>query len=499
MRLRSSIVPVVLIGMTTLAAFSRAAAAQAEVPGRTWTYRLLEGSFLLDDCLICGRPSIQQPLRGGFTLVLATNTPVSSSYELQDIRFMAGNSSLGTTTLAGQGTWRISGEVAVSQEMTLEGNLTDPATNTQAKVFTNDVKTVGRAWPILDVHLVQTDVNLVHFYSLRLLAAPVREIWFSTAASLTSSKWQAPTNLVGAGDILSDAGRVVRANGELLGGAGIMPPLPPGGQLDIDAFDIAAGGEILFSLKADAWSETLGQVHHGDLLTERGAVFRKNQELMAAFAPADTNADYGLDAVQVMTNGEIYFSITTNVVAPQIGMLFRGDVLSDRGRLVRSHQQLLSRFQPAVVDHDYGLDALYVWSTGEIWFSTEEGFNDNQLGPILAGDILSDQGFVVFHNLEVVSAFAPVEDLLDFGLDALYIVTDEIPPVPAPRMLSLRQVPGQPDIELRWDGAGRAFQVEKTSWLPGAFQPAGPIQPALGWTDPGPGTNRTGFYRIRQW
>ncbi len=283
----------------------------------------------------------------------------------------------------------------------------------------------------------------------------------------------------------------------MLGRLGIMPGLP---DLGIDAVDIAPGGEILFSLNQDIFSETLGPLHHGDLLTDRGAIFRNHQELMAAFGLADTNVDYGLDAVHVLNNGEIWFSITTNVVSPQIGMLFRGDVLSNSGRLIKSHQQLLARFHPSAVDRDYGLDALYVWPNGEIWFSTEDGFNDLQLGPILGGDLLSDQGFIVFHNLELVSAFAPLEDVSDFGLDALYIVSDATPPASAPRMLSIQRVAQFKAIALQWDGNGRAFQIEKAIDLPGTFIPASPIFPGLNWIDfGGTQTNGSGFYRVRQW
>jgi len=204
--------------------------------------------------------------------------------------------------------------------------------------------------------------------------------------------------------------------------------------------------------------------------------------------------------VQIMTNGEIYFSITTNLVSPQIGMLFRGDILSDQGRLVKSHQQLLSRFHPSVIDHDYGLDALYVWPGGEIWFSTEEGFTDTQLGPIQPGDLLSDQGFVVFLNLELTSAFAPVEDLSDFGLDALYIVTDAILPAPAPRIRSIKLVSPSGDISVGWDGLGRVFQVEKAMRVTGPFLPTSSIVPDLSWIDFGASqTNAEGFYRLRQW
>ncbi len=471
--------------------------AQTNSPSPAWTYRLLEGSYLIDDCLPCARPTIMQPMRGSFTLVLTEDNPLLARYELRDLSFVAASPGAMPYRLVGRGTWTIGGEVGVLQDMTLEVGLTDPSALTTNKVFTNDVRTIDRAWPIIDIHLEQTDANLFRFYSLHLLAAPLREIWFSTTAGFTAGKWQSPTNRVNAGDLISDSGRVVRSNGELIGRLGIMPGFT---DRNIDAVDVAAGGEILFSLNQDNFSETLGVLHHGDLLTDRGAIFRSNQELMSAFAPADTSVDYGLDAVQVMTNGEIYFSIATNVVSQKIGMLFRGDLLSDHGRLVRSNPQLLSRFHPSVVDLDYGLDALYVWPGGEIWFSTEEGFNDNQLGQILSGDLLSDQGFVVFHNLELVSSFAPLEDVSEFGLDAIYIVTDATPPAPAPRMLSIQRSAESQAIALQWDGSGHVFQLEKGNALPGIFYPASPILPDLKWVDFGATqTNVAGFYRVRQW
>jgi hypothetical protein len=332
-----------------------------------------------------------------------------------------------------------------------------------------------------------------------LLAAPVREIWFSTASGLTASKWQSPTNHVSAGDLVSDAGRVVRSNPKLLSGLGIMPGLP---EIGIDAVDIAPGGEILFSLNKDVFSEILGPIQHGDLLSDRGKIVKRNQDLLAAFNLADTNSDYGLDAVQVMTNGEIYFSIATNAVSPGIGGLSIGDVLSDQGRVVKYHFELLANFHPppSLVDQDYGLDALYVWPGGEIWFSTEQGFQDLQLGPILAGDLLSDQGYIVVRNLELTSAFAPVEDLADFGLDALYIVTDATPPAPAPRIVSIENAAPSGDVTLQWDGLGRAFQLEKAGDVAGPFLPASPIIPDSNWIDSGDAqTNSKAFYRLRQW
>src|SRR5207249_10229980 len=111
-----------------------------------------------------------------------------------------------------------------------------PTDLTAIRAFANDVGYVDRAWPIVDIRLVQTDTNLFRFYSLHLLAAALREICFSTAGGLTASKWQSPTNRVSAGDLISDSGRVVRSSGALLARLGIMPGFP---DLGIDAVDIA--------------------------------------------------------------------------------------------------------------------------------------------------------------------------------------------------------------------------------------------------------------------
>jgi hypothetical protein len=67
---------------------------------------------------------------------------------------------------------------------------------------------------------------------------------------------------------------------------------------------------------------------------------------------------------------------------------------------------------------DYGLDAVILRSNTEIWFSTEIGFQDARFGLIDEGDLLSTDGYVVARNLDLVAAFGPVEDVASFGLDA---------------------------------------------------------------------------------
>src|SRR5207247_162504 len=209
------------------------------------------------------------------------------------------------------------------------------------------------------------------------------------------------------------------------------------------------------------------------------------QQLLSAFALPSTNVDVGLDAVQILDDGKIIFSITTEVVSGANGTkLFRGDILSDAGEIYRSHQQLLARFHPAQTNHDYGLDALYVWPSGEIWFSTEEGFQDTYLGALLPGDLLSDQGYRVFGNLELVSAFAPLETNADFGLDALFVVTDFAPPAPPPRLLGMALERNTGSLTMQWTGPGRVFQLERAASAAGPYLPCSPILPDSAFTDP---------------
>jgi len=464
----------------------------ASTNGAVAAYILLEGSYLVDDCPVCGRPTILQPMRGTFELVLQEENPLFSRYSVRNVSFQAGNSAGWLYTVKGGGTYQIGGEVAIQQQMTLQADINNGYTN-KLCYFTNVIEAIERRWPMIKISLTQTNGTFTQVYELDLVAAPAREIWFSTTSGFTAGKWGTPTNHVSGGDLISSAGRVVKRNAELTRNLGLMPIAVDAG---LDAVDFVAGGEIVFSMNQDVFSESLGLLHHGDLLSNRGKIVKRNQQLMAAFAPLTTNADVGLDAVQVMADGQILFSITTNVVSATTGgILYRGDILSDRGEVFRTHQQLLARFHPSQTNQDFGLDALYVWPGGEIWFSTEVGFQDAFLGVILPGDLLSDDGYRVFGNLELVSAFAPLEDASDFGLDALFIVTDFTPPAPAPRLLGTDVHPG---TAVSWEGQGRVFQLERAANPTGPYVPLSPIVSDSTFTDSAPGQLPC-FYRLRQW
>jgi hypothetical protein len=212
--------------------------------------------------------------------------------------------------------------------------------------------------------------------------------------------------------------------------------------------------------------------------------------------------DVGLDAVQVQP-GDVLFSLNDPIFSQRLGRLLQtGDLLSSTGTVVRSNAELLARFQPDPPDKDYGLDALYVWSSGEVWFSTEAGFQ-GAAGAVLPGDLLSDQGYVVFRNLELVRWFSPLEDLADFGLTALVVVTDVdagVLPGAPPRIASVEFDPVAGTLFLRGSGSGRAFRLEQADGVQGPYGLEGPIVPEVEWRVPlGSAPKGAGFFRLRSW
>ncbi len=460
-----------------------------------WRYRLLAGNWFLDNCAVCDRPAIQVPLRGGFDLVLVDSNPLYDRYRLFDLHLTDG-AAKPDYEIAGEGTLQIGGEVAIQQQWRLDVNVRTPAGGRRV-TLTNETTVVERRWPMLNTSLAEEGGTLLSQYFLNLPAAPVRELWFNTVHGLTSGVTDPPTNRISAADILSDTGRLVHRDRDLLAAVG----LPDTTDASVDAFDVLPGGEIVFSLTAPAKSDTLGALQEGDLLSERGKLLKTNQALTAAFGIMPIVPDLGLDAVRALDTGEWLFSIRTPAFSEKFGiMLGRGDILGSSGRVVRSHAELLARFKPEQPDHDYGLDAFFLWPSGEIWFSTEEGFQDATLGPITDGDILSDAGYVVGRNLDLVRDFQPLEDLANFGLEGLFIVSDAV--LPANEVGPKVAILWEPGVApaLSWTSLGRVFQVETTGRLGDPFGPASPVITDRQWTAPDPITGQTErYFRVRSW
>ena len=388
-------------------------------------YRLMEGSYLIDDCTMCGRPTIPVPIRGGFWLKPTWENPLFSYFAVRGLRFES-RSPYSEYIGRFNGTYQIGGEVALVQEMTLKGSINE----LEGLGFDSGTVALQSPFPWIEIDLAQVPpTDPLHTFSLHLVAAPWPEMWFSTETGFTSSAME--MSHVSEGDLLSSSGRIVRRNQQLTAKLGIMPPAPDIGLDAVIGQAPAGSGEagsrgcrIWFSSREDIISETLGPLRNGDLLSSEGAIVRRNSELIGAFSPQPPIPQFGLDAAAIGPDGAILFSTEDGFFSESLGvMISDGDLLDETGRVFKTSGELMRNFQPIdPIPKIFGLDAAHVWPSGEVWFSITTSFTDLRLGHIGYGDLLSDTGRVVIRNLDLLGPFAPVEDLADFGLDALTIV-----------------------------------------------------------------------------
>ena len=388
-------------------------------------YRLMEGSYLIDDCTICGRPTIPVPIRGSFWLKRTWENPLFSYFAVRGLRF---ESSSPYFEYAGRfnGTYQIGGEVALLQQMALKGRINE----FEEMAFDSGMVILQAPFPWIEIDLIQLPpTDPLHTFSLHLVAAPWPEIWFSTETGFTSSAMGMAH--VSEGDLLSSSGRIVRRNQQLTAKLGIMPPAPDIGLDAVIGQPPAGSGEaglpgcrIWFSSREDIVSERLGPLRNGDLLSSEGAIVRRHSELIGPFSPQPPIPQFGLDAAAIGPDGAILFSTEEGFFSESLGvMISDGDLLDETGRVFKTSSELMRNFQPIdPIPKKFGLDAAHVWPSGEVWFSITTSFTDLRLGHIGYGDLLSDTGRVVIRNLDLLGPFAPVEDLADFGLDALTIV-----------------------------------------------------------------------------
>jgi len=483
-----------------LTAFGFVYCSFASETAKTWQYLLLPDSQLIERCPVCGRPEIPIQMEGKFRVREVMSTPILSVYSWEMIAWSAGGAGGPTYQITGHGTWQWGGEVAVSQDATLDVWIQTSAGAVHA-YLTNVTPVVTRHWPMIYTSLEQTNGTLFQQFALTVAAAPAFDIWFSTSQPFHAGIWDWPTNRVSEGDLISSSGRIIKRNSELTGRLGIMPPAP---DLGLDGIEARPGGDLYFSIKTPAFSETLGQLNAGDLLSDKGRVVSNYMAMLSAFAPTPPLPDPNLDALQIMANGEIFFSVGTDFFSERLGKLIRkGDLLSSAGRVVKTQEELVARFYPADPKTDYGLDAIHVWPSGEVWFSVETGFYGSHFEYYGPGYLLSDQGYIVARNLDLLAKFQPLEDLADFGLDALLIVTDADEPSPGiapPRCTGINlQRPGSL-LTLTWDMPGRLFQLE---WSTNCFGPWTPLSPVITGLENGaltlPANAPRGFYRLKQW
>ncbi|MEC9372366.1 MAG: hypothetical protein VYC34_00915 [Planctomycetota bacterium] len=250
-----------------------------------------------------------------------------------------------------------------------------------------------------------------------------REVFYSTEFGFTRQNGP-----VSDGDLLSIDECVIRTNFDLTQDLAFKPIVP---DLGLDAVTNSAYGPVYFSLEEDQFSATLGPISNGDLLSSDGRIVRTNQQLVQPFVPMPPTPPVGLDAVHagltpfLDSGGTLFFSVEEDFFSQSLGVqIGHGDLLSEPGILFRRNQDLLAKFLPTPCTGpncpDYGLDAVYIHPNGEIWFSVEESFMSPSHGFISDGAVLSDRGFVVLDNLDLLFGDCqPLEDLANFGLDAL--------------------------------------------------------------------------------
>jgi subtilisin-like proprotein convertase family protein len=467
---------------------------KAEGEGRPWSYQLLEGSTLLEDCPICDHIPIVEPMRGTFDLRFLREDPLYTYYTVENVQLTSRWGDGLAHQATGAGTYKVGGEVAWLQELVLD-LLIDNGTGARACHLTNAVDWISRPLPMMDASAVQSDGTQSQVYHLDIKAAPLVEVWFSTGTGLTPGALPVPRPFLGDGDLLSSAGNRVRSLSELAGTVGIpIDATSPG----LDAVDVRPGGEILFSLAKDAKSPLLGLIQHGDLLSTSGRILRRNQDLTRAFSPMPPAPDAGLDAVQALDDGQLLFSIQKPLFSEALGRMLRpGDLLSSKGTIVRENEDLVGAFKPADPSVDYGLDAVHVWPSGEIWFSVANGFQGKDGQTYAAGDLLSDRGYVVRRNLELLGAFQPLEKLADFGLDALYVVSDATAEPSSPVITRVHRLQDG-SVELGWKGEGRVWRLWRSASVLGPWTAVGHVMPDASATD-SPADAVSGFYQVEQW
>lgn len=451
------------------------ARAQTLTNGHAWHYQVTEGAAIMEDCPICDRVSIWEPLQGGFDLIgtVAAGEYVITSINLRTVSGVK-------RSVNGFGRLRYTGAMP---NLTLDVSISrDDAA--EIVHMTNAPPEDSRIFPMIGANANEDTASQNRVYRLRIEAAPIRELWFSTATNFTSGQLGVA---VSHGDLLSTSPGIVKSNSELTERLSI-----PEGDVGLDAVDVGPRGEIFFSTTTNVESAVNGTITGGDIVTSEGRVYLQNAQLLSAFEVDDPDA--GLDALHLAANDEIYFSISKDIPRNGAATLHRGDILSNSGRIVRTEANLLVRWNvPAGTS--VGLDGLYVWPNGEIWFSTENGFTNTAGIAVSAGDIISDQGYIAFRNDALLRPFAPVEQNTDFGLDGLVIVSDAAASNANTRFFDASVTDA--GIDLRWDSTARLFQLERATKVEGPYTP---ITGIIGETSAHDSTlNATAFYRIRQW
>ena len=155
-------------------------------------YAIMPGSITMDDCLICGRPTIPEPTTGRFQLRLVDQTFPNTVYAIEGLVF---DSFVGETLRhhgTGSGTLFLGGDFTVTQTVTLNLQV-DDGTGPKAVQMTN-VFSFGTQQPNFVFQVAQSNGTLVHTLSADWQTEPIQKAawrWVSVGATEGVIAWPA--------------------------------------------------------------------------------------------------------------------------------------------------------------------------------------------------------------------------------------------------------------------------------------------------------------------
>lgn len=385
----------------------------------------------------------------------------------------------------GSGTLNVTAGARLNCTLTLT-NVAGP--DSDVIVFTNISTTPDRKWPMLALRARQPTVNDAA-YTIDIRAAPFRDIWISPAIDFRANALPAGANMIHSGDLVSLDGRIIKRNAELLAAYGSLTPADCG----LDAVALAPGGGLAFSTHAFA-------------SVPDSAIFMPAFRNPISYTDIFTNAvatamtDPGIDGLHFTSPASFYFSVkrdatysipNTAPITLRDGDIWWTDLQTHELRRSRSREELFAfpDYQPWLVDPSVGIDAFYIWPSGEVWFSLRSSWTAHTA-------IYSSDGYPVFTDTFIFESFKPATDP---GLDAFLVITDLTSTESAPPFIQPANISPTGDLTLHWQGAGGAYLVERASKISGPFESLSPITANQTFVFSMPTTNAGEFFRVRQW
>jgi hypothetical protein len=139
-----------------------------------------KGSYFIDDCPICGKPTVIIPIEGTFTLGEIEETPnYVTIYRIDDIDFTS-MPEFDEYDLTGGGIYRYGGHLAILQSASLLIEVVIPGLYTESgAILFADSEPVPATLPAIDILLKHKNpLSEAHVYTLHIVAEPQKQETF---------------------------------------------------------------------------------------------------------------------------------------------------------------------------------------------------------------------------------------------------------------------------------------------------------------------------------